>query len=681
VRRHPRIVLLVWLLLTLAGLASLGSVFSALREDTGASLTPAARTAAALREREPVGARVVVLVRGVSPEVDREVRIAAGALQLAPNVASVTERITSGRAQLGSSDGSSQLIVVDLRSRLSERRVRTALALVRRVAAEVITGAPVLVGGEALVAQEAGDGARRDLLRGEAITLPIALALLLAVFGGLIAAAGPVLVALATVSVSLLALVPLALLRPVSSYTVSVMTMFGLALGVDYGLLLLSRFREERHAGAEVAQAVERSQASAGRTVTFSALTLIAVLAALVVVGDPLLTSLALGGILVVISALVAARTLIPALLLVAGHRVSRGRAPSDEGRLAVLARLVVRRRVVVGLGVTAVLVSVALPALHARIVLPDFHVLPRSSPSRQVAQALLRDYPGRYTGVVTVLAGSPDPGVQWREQLGHLPGVISVQDRPGFGSDVTVVDLHLQGDGQDGPARSIVRAVRADSRARGFPVGTAGPAASLVDYEDRLADRLPAALLVMLSSVLLLLFLMTGSVVLPVKAVAMALLSLTATVGVLVWGFQDGHLTGEPLTGLSAEVPLVIFVFAFGLSLDYEAFLLGRVREVWLETGDNDRALTVGLQRTAGVITSAAMLVVVVFLGFATGEILTVQEMGVGLAVAVVVDATVVRCLLVPAFMAVLGHRNWWAPAPLRRFHDWFQRRGLGHP
>jgi RND superfamily putative drug exporter len=548
--------------------------------------------------------------------------------------------------------------------------VDRAVVEVERIVARGITSAHALVGGAPLIGREAAAGAKRDLLRGEAVALPLMLGFLLLVFGGLLAASVPVLVAAASVGGTLLLLWPIANARAVSPYTVNVVTMFGLALGVDYGLLLLSRFREERHGGVDVQTAVTRTMATAGRTVTFSGLTIIAAMLGLPAFGDPLLTSLAIGGAVVVAVSVLAARTLVPALLLVGGRRVRDRKPPPDDGRLARLAGVVVRRPWTVAIGVTALLVLSAAPVLHADVVLPDHRVLPTSSPSRQVAEVLAEDYRGRYDPSVTVVVRAPAVASAWRATLAGLPGVTGVEQRAGYGPDLQVIDVHVSGSGQDKTAQNLVRAIRADARERGLPVQLTGQAAILVDYRHHVGQRLAPAIALVVAATLLLLFLMTGSVVVPIKAVLMALLSLTATVGVLVWGFQDGHLVDAPTGGLSAEVPLVIFVFAFGLSLDYEVFLLARVREVWLQTGDSSRSVTVALQRTGGVITSAALLVVIVFLGFATGDILVVREVGIGLATAVIVDATVVRCLLVPAVMALLGRRNWWAPAPLARLH-----------
>jgi RND superfamily putative drug exporter len=282
-------------------------------------------------------------------------------------------------------------------------------------------------------------------------------------------------------------------------------------------------------------------------------------------------------------------------------------------------------------------------------------------------------------TVVVQSAPGNP-PVADYLRRVGALPGVARAEPRPDTPPTVTVLDVVPQGTSEGPVATRLVERIR--DLERPAPGGVTGPAAFLVDYRESLADRLPYALGLIGLATFVLLFLMTGSVVVPVKAIVMCVLSLGASFGALVWVFQEGHLSG--LLGFDAPgmvditVPLLIFVFAFGLSMDYEVFLLSRIKEAWDQTGDNDLAVALGLQRTGRIVTSAAALIVVVFLGFAAGELLTIKEVGVGMAIAVLLDATVVRMLLVPATMKLMGRWNWWAPPALRRFHD---RHGLAEP
>ena len=262
-----------------------------------------------------------------------------------------------------------------------------------------------------------------------------------------------------------------------------------------------------------------------------------------------------------------------------------------------------------------------------------------------------------------------------WYEQLLTMPGVAGTAIRPDTPSGLTVVDVTPAGTSQGAEASELVAHLRGAQPTFDTEVG--GIAAELIDIKARLSERLPWAALVVIVATLVLLFLMTGSIIVPIKAVVMNILSLCASFGALAWIFQDGHLSGflgfDSVGALDLWMPVLILIFAFGLSMDYEVFLLSRIKEVHDETGDNDLAVAVGLQRSGRIITSAAVLIVIVFAGFAAGEVLAIKQLGVGLAIAVFVDATIVRMLLVPATMKLLGERNWWAPAPLRRFHRRF--------
>jgi RND superfamily putative drug exporter len=327
---------------------------------------------------------------------------------------------------------------------------------------------------------------------------------------------------------------------------------------------------------------------------------------------------------------------------------------------------------VVVGVG----LVLLAAPFLHARFDDIGVHALPESSETRQVAEAIDARFPAVTAEPVEALAevDPDDPRLAgWVDDVSRLPGVVGATiDDEVSGAAVTVVEVHAEGESNGRTAQAVVRDVRALDP--GFPVLVGGDPAEIVDLHDSITSRLPIVIGIVVVATLVLLFLMTGSVVVPVKAIVMNVLSLGATFGALVLVFQDGHLSGllgfDPPGALDLVMPVIVFVFAFGLSMDYEVFLLSRIREVWEETGDNDLAVAQGLQRSGRIITSAALLIVIVFAGFAAGEIVAMKQLGIGLAIAVIVDATVVRCLLVPATMKLMGRWNWWAPAPLARLH-----------
>jgi RND superfamily putative drug exporter len=443
---------------------------------------------------------------------------------------------------------------------------------------------------------------------------------------------------------------------------------------------MVNRFREAR-AGQGITAAVEHTEATAGRTVTFSALTVAAALAGLFAFGDPTFTSVAVGGIATVLVALATALTLIPALLAMWGAKLKPARRPiTDDGFFGRLARRVQARPWLAAGGVTALLLAAALPFLHANYGLGDPRTLPASSQSRQVAATLAAGFPGLRAGPVTVVASIPagDPRLAaYATQLARQPGVAAVSLEHGLRGNVAAIDVIPAGSTQGATAQQLVTALRADRPA--FRTWVTGSAAFLTDFKNQIINRIPYAVAVIALATFILLFLMTGSVLIPIKALVMNTLSLGAVFGALVWIFQDGNLSSvlgfHAFGAIEMWVPIIVFVFAFGLSMDYEVFLLSRIKECYDEGGDTHKAVAYGLQRSGRIITSAAFLVIIVFLGFAAGQSLGIKEFGLAMAIAVAIDATLVRCVLVPATMTLLGRWNWWAPAPLRRLH---QRLGL---
>ncbi|HJU01746.1 MAG TPA: MMPL family transporter [Actinomycetes bacterium] len=697
-RRVP--VVLAWVLLLAVGLAAGGQVFG--RLGTGSGLRDDAESVVVsdlLRRVGGGGSGMTGLLDGrpaddpaFRAEVDRAVRD----LEAIPGVARVTGPFVRGREVPGlvATDRRAVLVRVELETGQGVDRDQVVERVGERLRA---TDAPrVLVGGDELARDEFQEQAQRDLERGETLALPVMLVLLFLVFRGVVAALTPLVVAVVAVAGALLILLGVSEVADISAYSVNVITMLGLGLAVDYSLLVISRFREERGAGLEIPEAIERTLATAGRTVAFSGLTVAASLCGLLAFAEPFLRSLAWGGIGVVLVAMVAALTLVPALLGLWGRRIRPGRTVGgsgglkersgnppvdrDHGLFFRLSRLVQRAAPVIVVVVAALLILLAVPFRHARLENSGLESLPRSSPSRQLFETVDGRFPGGGTDPVTVVVESA-PGnplvADYLRRIQALPGVTRVEPRPGTPPIITVLDVIPDGTSEGPVATRLVERIRAQERP--VAAGVTGSAAFLVDYRDSLTARLPYALGLIGLATFVLLFLMTGSVVVPVKAIVMNVLSLGASFGALVWVFQEGHLSG--LLGFDAPgmvditVPVLIFVFAFGLSMDYEVFLLSRIKEAWDQTGDNDLAVALGLQRTGRIVTSAAALIVVVFLGFAAGELLTIKEVGVGMAIAVLLDATVVRMLLVPATMKLMGRWNWWAPGPLRRFHD---RHGL---
>src|SRR4051812_4992312 len=409
-----------------------------------------------------------------------------------------------------------------------------------------------------------------------------------------------------------------------------------------------------------------------------------AALAGLFAFGDPTFTSLAIGGIATALLALLAGLFLIPTLLAVWGAKIKpAARAQADDGKFGRLARRVQRRPAFVAGACVVVLVALAAPSLSVNYGNGDARLLPASYESRAVADTLLDRFPGRQAEPIKVVAerAATDPAVvAYAAKIRNLSGVQSVRIDSSLPGNLSSIDVIANGTTQGDAAKNVVKTLRENRP--GYPTYVTGSAAFLIDFEHTITSRLPWAVLLIALATFVLLFLMTGSVLVPLKALVMNVLSLGATFGALVWIFQQGHLSG-PLNfaafgAIELWVPIVVFVFAFGLSMDYEVFLLSRIKECYDECGDSNTAVANGLQRSGRIITSAGLLVVIVFAGFSLGDNLGIKEMGVALAIAVIIDVTIVRCLLVPATMTLLGDKNWWAPPFLRRLHNRF---GLHEP
>lgn len=602
---------------------------------------------------------------------------------------------------------------------------------------------PVLVevGGFAEVFREVNETIEEDLITSEMIALPITLVLLVLVFGSVVAAGLPLVVGILSVAGTMLALRLLAEVTDVSIYALNLTTMMGLGLAIDYSMFIVARFREELRNGHEPRAAVTRTVRSAGRTVAFSALTVAASLCAALVFPFTFLRSMAYAGVVVAVMAGLFSLVVLPAILMLLGHRVNsltlwkRSVNPPEEGVWHRIALFVMRRPIPVATIVIAVLLVMGSPFLGIQLRLPDDRVLPESSDSRQVHDILRDEFSSTEPGALSVVAPStggqsgdtltqtvdgyaarlaqlPDVarvdavtgsycGAGLAEQLGCTAGqlVLGPDSAPryagftkGGGTYLSVVpDIEPMSDaGVD-----LVHAVR-DLDAP-FPVQVTGLGAELVDANDSLFNRLPLALAIIGLITVVLLFLMFGSVLIPVKALVLNLLSLTATFGAMVWIFQDGNLSGTldftATGGLAAAMPVLMFCVAFGLSMDYEVFLLSRIKEEHDRGADNPppdptlppfeaapsspslntRAVALGLERTGRIVTAAAVLIAVVFLAFAAGDVSFMKMFGIGLTLAVLLDAFVIRGTLVPAFMRLAGEWNWWAPGPLRRFHQRF--------
>jgi putative drug exporter of the RND superfamily len=681
--RHRRWVIWIWVVAVVCGVAAGLSVFGRLSDDNSAGSSESAK-GFGLAHVAGIGGDSVVGIVSNAPvaasATKRAVTAAATAVIHLPHVRDVRDAYNVHDAGLISKDRRASLVIADLDDNMSDSD-ETALAEEIRDRLTSMPIGTVIVGGDALMWPEFRSTAQGDAERGEAFAFPVALIAMVFVFGGLVAAAIPLLSAFVAMAGSLMLILVASYVTNIASYSVNIVTMLGLGLAIDYSLLAVSRFREERDGGLSIPDAVERTAATAGRTIAFSAMTVIASFAGLLVFNSNLFRSLAIGGIGVITIGVLAALTLTPALLGAWGPRI-RPRRTLDQGRFSRLAAWVAKRPVPIVLVLGLGLLAAGTPFLHVRYNEGGPKELPPSSQVRQVAERLTSDFPTEQVDPVHVIALAPmsSPGlVAYERALRARHDVVAVSavggsfhNRDGTVVPVTNISVVPPEGSQSLTAQALVRSLRADRPE--MPTFVSGDAAYLVDFKHAISHSLPWAVLLVVVATMLLLFLMTGSVLIPIKALVMNFLSLGATFGVLVAVFQDGHLArfiGASTSGaLETVVPLLVFVFAFGLSMDYEVFLISRVKELVDEGYDNQTAVERALQRSGRIITSAAVLIVIVFIGFATARATVVKEMGVALSTAVIVDVTLVRCLLVPATMSLLGELNWWAPRWLRRLH-----------
>jgi len=570
-------------------------------------------------------------------------------------------------------------------------------------------GLSTTVGGQWAVFRDVNHAVSRDIAKAELISMPIVIILCLVIFGSVTAALMPAFVGGVAIFGAFAFVRAITLVTDVSVFSINIITLIGMGLAIDYALFVVSRFREElaKQPGTErqhVNAAVGATMATAGRTVLFSGLIVAASLASLLIFQQSFLRSMGYGGVAAVLAAMLAALTLLPALLTVLGPRIEAGRMPwrrgaraqaggrgavtsgdlNVNGAWATLAHSVMRRPVTYLLVITVGLLALGAPFLSARWGSTDERVLPVSAPSRVAADMGARLFGGGTASANIVVEGASGPQlVTYFTRLREVRGVRSVQvidqaARPPT-RPTSLVQVSWLGNSQSEQSQQLVRYLRAVDPGAGAHSLVGGASASAVDLIDSIGARLPWMGLFVVAVMLVLLFIAFGSVVLPLKAVVMSALSLTASFGVVTLIFQDGYLSGLlafTSTGyLDATQPILMLAIIFGLSMDYEVFLISRIREEWDRTGDNTTSVANGLQRSGRIITSAALLLAVVIGGFATSGIVIMKMIGIGMLVAVLIDATIVRALLVPATMRLLGTLNWWAPGPLRR---WWERHGI---
>ena len=659
-------------------------------EDPASESVAAEKTLARAADANP-GADIVALIEVgsdvTSPAGREKVSNVAEAIGNDPGVAQVLTYRETGDGAWISDDGDATYVVASFDPDADGD------AAARRLQKEFAGDEDVTLGGEALVGPQVGEIVGEDLARAEMLAFPILFVLLLWVFRGFVAALLPLVIGVIAVVGTFVGLRVVATeVTPLSVYALNLVTGLGLGLAIDYSLFIVSRYREEIARTGPGREAIYRTLSTAGRTVLFSSLTVAAALAALLVFPLRFLYSMGVGGMIVSLVAAFAALVVLPAILSLLGERVNalsfgRWRRAADQEARSVstspwyrLANAVMRRPATVAAATTVLLITLSLPFLGIRFTAVDADVLPKETPARQVADALDNEFPGNGASPLQIAVKAK--GDTTREtlanledyvaDLGDLPNVDSVVPPRPVGDDVWRIDVVPEKGTYSGASLALVGDVRALESPYTVEVG--GESASFVDQQASLAGSIPYALAIVFASTLVLLFLFTGSVVLPFKTLIMNVLTVGATFGILVWIFQVGRLEGllgyESQKALESTQPVLILIIAFALSTDYGVFLLSRIKEAREDSLDDAEAVAVGVGRTGRIITSAALLFCVAIGAFATSQIVFIKELGVGAALAVIIDATIVRALLVPSLMKLLGRRNWWSPRPLQRLH-----------
>jgi trehalose monomycolate/heme transporter len=680
-------------------------------------------------------ADVVILMRNSSlratdPDFAQTATDLLARLQGRAEVASITSYYSTHSVRFLSRDGHETFAIVqlkgqDLITKLSQYQTLEPLI--------TSSGLQITIGGFVPINLAVNTQINEDLVHAELFTFPILAILLLFVFGSVVAALLPLLIGGVAILGAFAVLHVMTFFTDVSSYAVNVLTMLGLGLAIDYALFMITRFREEL-AGDEsdVQGALARTLATAGRTIIFSALIVSTSLLSLLIFPLSFLRSIGLGAIAAIFVVMLSSLTLLPAILALLGKRInalsfghlfrrkgSNASVVESSGAWYHLSEGVMRRSIPVALVVLAILLTLGWPFLHIKFATSDANVLPPGQEARVVSEQLSQDFVQQGNAQLVIAITAPGSSVlssanltsldQYVQSIQAIAGVKHVDSlvtvspaltlsqyqqlyaHPGLNPQVTQVadqlanrnftkvSIALQPAERSAAAITIVNKVRALAVPGGLKALVDGVTPEQMDLLTSLRASLPAALLIIVVSIFVLLFLMTGSLIMPLKAILLNILSLSATFGGLVWIFQDGHLQNvlgfQSLGSIDATQPILIFAIAFGLSMDYEVFLLSRIKERFDQTGDNRRAISSGIQHTGRLITSAALLLAVVLGAFGTAKIIFIQEIGIGLAIAVIVDATLIRMLLVPATMNLMGNLNWWAPAPLRWL---WQRIGL---
>ncbi|MDQ6527478.1 MMPL family transporter [Nocardioides sp. LHD-245] len=682
VTRRARTVLVLGLLAVVVaavvGVGAFGKLQAAGFDDPASE---SSRAAALLEDRFAGGADYVFVVEAADGDVDSTASAGAGAalterLRADPDLADVVSYFDTRAGPMRSTDGRYALVTASVAA--GEEADPGA---VLDEYAGVDGPLTVDVGGGEVVGEEIGAQIGKDLGLAESIAIPLILVLLVLAFGNVVGALVTLGVGVAAIFGTFAELSILGSATDVSIYAVNLTTGLGLGLAVDYGLLMVARVREERAAGRAHQDAVRRAVETAGRTIAFSATTVAVALAALLVFPMYFLRSFAYAGIGVMLITAFAAVVVLPAGLSLLGDRVDAWRVPRVRGirgeeapAWARLARFVARRPLLSALPVLAGLLVVAIPLAGIELGTPDDRVLPTSASSRQAGDALRSAFGGDGTHpiqVVTTSTVSEADLASYAARLGELPGVVRVDTRAGRDADLVSVVSDL--DPMSADARGLVDDVRAVSAPGGTDALVGGASAELHDQMTGIGDRLPLVAGWLVLTTLVILFLFTGSVVQPLRALVLNAVGLGATLGAMVWVFQDGHLSG--LLGftpqpMDSSMMVLLFCVAFGLSMDYEVFVMSRIKEMRDRGMSNDEALVHGLAHTGRIVSTAAALIAISFFAFLVSSVSFIQFFGLGTGLAILIDATLIRGVLLPASIRLLGERSWWAPRPLRALH-----------
>lgn len=718
------VIIVLWVIAFLAAIPFLLRIEEPLKVGGFSSdHTEAARAADVLQNELGFSPSTVVVIfqsetlRATEPKFQAEVRAALANIASLPNVTSVV--LPSAELGLISKDGRIAYAVVGLNlpPEEAQRDVPEFEAALRDVPdlTHLVAGGPAFYADIETVSQ-------RDLRRAEAIAFPFALIALLIVFGSVVAAVIPLAVGGLGVAAILFGLYGIAHVTDLSIFVLNLATMLGLGLAVDYSLFVTSRFREElQRRDGDVAAAVEATIGTAGRAIFFSGLTVLIGLSGLTLFDFMFLRSVGIAGVIVVFGSVIAALTLLPAVLGVIGTRIDRFRlirrqrdpSRSEHGFWSSLSHWVMKRPVLVLIPTLALLLLLGAPFRHVDVSSPDATILPTDLPSRQAFDLIVAEYgPGEISPFViavqspTSIFAPENSGALFdlTERLRQDQRIARVAGIAAFNGDVTreqaialiqlrrqltgltpespfgqlasendtVVVAYSRSNANSDENKALLREVRGSDLGGDLTILVGGGTSEIVDTVDEMYGDFPIAIGMIVVATYLVLLLLFRSVVLPLKAIVMNTLSILASYGALVFVFQDGHfqrlLDFTPLGYVEASLPVIMFCVLFGLSMDYEVFLLSRVREEWDRTGDNTASVAAGLQRSGQIITSAALIVVVVTASFVSADVILIKALGLGIAVAVALDATIVRALLVPATMRLLGHWNWWLPGWLRR-------------